>query len=151
MHLTVGMGNKSMHLLLLSLANIHSSIHMKAMSNAFALVAYIPSYSKVSKHFASYPSSSSCMGVSFCSLDCDGEPEEGRPIRQSYVRSQRWPPTSPYTSCFLDCGSSRTTHDLLCVFKEFTSLHSYCWALREWNSIPSSSPTTDSWCYSRSM
>jgi len=40
--LTIGSGNKEMHLVLLSLANIDAGIHMKATSHAFALAAYLP-------------------------------------------------------------------------------------------------------------
>ena len=40
--LTLGSGNKEMHLLLLSLTNIHADVHMKASSHAFALAAYLP-------------------------------------------------------------------------------------------------------------
>jgi hypothetical protein len=40
--LTIGTGNKEMHPLLISLANIHAGVHMKATSHAFALVAYLP-------------------------------------------------------------------------------------------------------------
>ena len=38
----MGSGNKEMHPLLLSLANIHANICMKATSHAFALTAYLP-------------------------------------------------------------------------------------------------------------
>ncbi|KAG1773359.1 hypothetical protein EV702DRAFT_1181125 [Suillus placidus] len=42
--LMIGTGNKEMHPLLISLANIHVGVHMhmKATSHAFALVAYLP-------------------------------------------------------------------------------------------------------------
>ncbi|KAG2069819.1 hypothetical protein BDR04DRAFT_1128692 [Suillus decipiens] len=40
--LMIGIGNKEMHPLLISLANIHVSVHMKATSHAFTLVAYLP-------------------------------------------------------------------------------------------------------------
>ncbi|KAG1840969.1 hypothetical protein C8R48DRAFT_781568 [Suillus tomentosus] len=40
--LTIGTGNKEMHPVLISLANIHAGVHMKATSHAFALVAYLP-------------------------------------------------------------------------------------------------------------
>lgn len=40
--LTVGTGNKEMHPVLLSLANIHAGVRMKATSHAFALAAYLP-------------------------------------------------------------------------------------------------------------
>ncbi|KAI6039085.1 hypothetical protein EDC04DRAFT_2568878 [Pisolithus marmoratus] len=40
--LTIGTGNKEMHPLLLSLANIHAGVRMKATSHAFALAAYLP-------------------------------------------------------------------------------------------------------------
>ncbi|KAH0825928.1 hypothetical protein J3R83DRAFT_7607 [Lanmaoa asiatica] len=40
--LTLGSGNKEMHPLLLSLANIHADVRMKASSHAFALAAYLP-------------------------------------------------------------------------------------------------------------
>ncbi|KAG1883457.1 hypothetical protein F4604DRAFT_1677774 [Suillus subluteus] len=40
--LTIGTGNKEMHPLLISLANIHAGVRMKATSHAFALVAYLP-------------------------------------------------------------------------------------------------------------
>jgi hypothetical protein len=38
----MGTANKEMHPLLISLANIHASVRMKATSHAFALVAYLP-------------------------------------------------------------------------------------------------------------
>lgn len=41
-HLTVGTGNKEMHPLLLSIANIHAGVRMKASSSAFVLTAYLP-------------------------------------------------------------------------------------------------------------
>ncbi|KIO01513.1 hypothetical protein M404DRAFT_16208 [Pisolithus tinctorius Marx 270] len=40
--LTIGTGNKEMHPLLLSIANIHASVCMKATSHSFALAAYLP-------------------------------------------------------------------------------------------------------------
>ncbi|KAI5988856.1 hypothetical protein F5J12DRAFT_691482, partial [Pisolithus orientalis] len=40
--LTIGMGNKEMHPLLLLLVNIHAGVHMKATSHAFALATYLP-------------------------------------------------------------------------------------------------------------
>ncbi|KAN0078155.1 hypothetical protein V8E55_010212 [Tylopilus felleus] len=40
--LTMGSGNKEMHPLLLSLANIRANVHMKATSHTFALAAYLP-------------------------------------------------------------------------------------------------------------
>jgi hypothetical protein len=40
--LTIGSGNKEMHPVLLSLANIEAGFHMKATSHAFALAAYLP-------------------------------------------------------------------------------------------------------------
>ena len=40
--LTIGTGNKEMHPLLLSLANIEAGVRMKATSHAFALAAYLP-------------------------------------------------------------------------------------------------------------
>ncbi|KAG1866444.1 hypothetical protein C8R48DRAFT_600483 [Suillus tomentosus] len=40
--LTIGTGNKEMHPLLISLANIHAGVRMKATSHAFALTAYLP-------------------------------------------------------------------------------------------------------------
>ncbi|KAI6008951.1 hypothetical protein EDC04DRAFT_2871434 [Pisolithus marmoratus] len=40
--LTIGTGNKEMHPLLLSLANIHAGVRMKATSHAFALATYLP-------------------------------------------------------------------------------------------------------------
>ncbi|KAG1832346.1 hypothetical protein F4604DRAFT_1606038 [Suillus subluteus] len=40
--LTIGTGNKEMHPVLISLANIHAGVRMKATSHAFALVAYLP-------------------------------------------------------------------------------------------------------------
>jgi hypothetical protein len=40
--LTIGSGNKEMHPVLLSLANIDTGVHMKATSHAFALAAYLP-------------------------------------------------------------------------------------------------------------
>lgn len=40
--LTIRMGNKEMHPLLLSIANIHAGMHMKATSHSFALAAYLP-------------------------------------------------------------------------------------------------------------
>lgn len=40
--LTMGSGNKEMHPLLLSLANIHANIRIKATSHAFALTTYLP-------------------------------------------------------------------------------------------------------------
>ncbi|KAI6002643.1 hypothetical protein F5J12DRAFT_722914 [Pisolithus orientalis] len=40
--LTTGTGNKEMHPLLLSLANIHAGVQMKATSHSFALAAYLP-------------------------------------------------------------------------------------------------------------
>ncbi|KIK19860.1 hypothetical protein PISMIDRAFT_106766, partial [Pisolithus microcarpus 441] len=43
MPLMIGTGNKEMHPLLLSLANIHTGVWMKATSHAFALAAYLPS------------------------------------------------------------------------------------------------------------
>lgn len=41
-HLTVGTGNKEMHPLLISIANIHARVRMKATLHAFALIAYLP-------------------------------------------------------------------------------------------------------------
>lgn len=38
----IGTGNKEMHPLLLSLANIHAGVCMKSTSNSFALAAYLP-------------------------------------------------------------------------------------------------------------
>src|ERR1700685_4560585 len=48
--LTIGTGIKEMHLVLLSLANISASVHMKATSHAFSLTAYllIPKFLNVS-------------------------------------------------------------------------------------------------------
>ena len=40
--LTIGLGNKEMHPLLLSIANIDAGVQMKATSHAFALAAYLP-------------------------------------------------------------------------------------------------------------
>ena len=40
--LTIGTGNKQLHPLLLSLANIPAEVRMKATANAFALLAYLP-------------------------------------------------------------------------------------------------------------
>jgi hypothetical protein len=40
--LTVGTGNREMHPVLLSLANIEAGVRMKATSHAFALAAYLP-------------------------------------------------------------------------------------------------------------
>ena len=40
--LTIGSGNKEMHPVLLSLANIDAGVRMKATSHAFALAAYLP-------------------------------------------------------------------------------------------------------------
>jgi hypothetical protein len=40
--LTIGSGNKEMHPLLLSIANIDAGVRMKATSHAFALAAYLP-------------------------------------------------------------------------------------------------------------
>ncbi|KAH7910711.1 hypothetical protein BJ138DRAFT_1087120 [Hygrophoropsis aurantiaca] len=40
--LTIGTGNKEMHPLLISIANIHASVRMKATSHSFALAAYLP-------------------------------------------------------------------------------------------------------------
>lgn len=40
--LTIGSGNKEMHPVLLSLANIDAGVRMKATSNSFALTAYLP-------------------------------------------------------------------------------------------------------------
>jgi hypothetical protein len=40
--LTIGTGNKEMHPLLLSVANIHAGVRMKATSHSFALAAYLP-------------------------------------------------------------------------------------------------------------
>lgn len=40
--LTVGTGNREMHPVLLSIANIHAGVRMKATSRAFALAGYIP-------------------------------------------------------------------------------------------------------------
>ncbi|KIJ59743.1 hypothetical protein HYDPIDRAFT_32958 [Hydnomerulius pinastri MD-312] len=40
--LTIGTGNKEMHPLLLSIANIHAGVRMKATSHSFALAAYLP-------------------------------------------------------------------------------------------------------------
>jgi hypothetical protein len=40
--LTIGTRNKEMHPLLISFANIHAGIHMKATSHTFTLVAYLP-------------------------------------------------------------------------------------------------------------
>ena len=40
--LTIGSGNKEMHLVLLSLANIDAGVCMKATSHAFTLAAYLP-------------------------------------------------------------------------------------------------------------
>ena len=40
--LTIGTGNKEMHSVLLLLANISASVHMKATSHAFSLMAYLP-------------------------------------------------------------------------------------------------------------
>ena len=42
MPLTLGSDNKEMHPLLLSLANIHANVHMKATFHAFALTTYLP-------------------------------------------------------------------------------------------------------------
>ncbi|KIK12808.1 hypothetical protein PISMIDRAFT_120205 [Pisolithus microcarpus 441] len=42
MPLTIGTGNKEMHPLLLSLANIHAGVRMKATSHSFALAVYLP-------------------------------------------------------------------------------------------------------------
>ena len=42
MPLTIRMGDKEMHPLLLSIANIHAGVHMKATSHSFALAAYLP-------------------------------------------------------------------------------------------------------------
>ena len=42
MPLTMGTGNKEMHPLLISIANIHAGTHMKATSHAYVLVAYLP-------------------------------------------------------------------------------------------------------------
>jgi hypothetical protein len=40
--LTIGSGNREMHPVLLSLANIEASVRMKATSHAFSLAAYLP-------------------------------------------------------------------------------------------------------------
>jgi|SRR5882762_1878551 len=40
--LTIGTGNKEMHPVLLSLANIEARVRMKATAHAFALAAYLP-------------------------------------------------------------------------------------------------------------
>ncbi|KAG2144683.1 uncharacterized protein EDB93DRAFT_1046430, partial [Suillus bovinus] len=40
--LTIVTGNKEMHLLLISLANIYAGVHMKATSHVFALIAHLP-------------------------------------------------------------------------------------------------------------
>jgi hypothetical protein len=40
--LTIGTGNKEMHPLLPSIANIHAGVRMKATSHLFALAAYLP-------------------------------------------------------------------------------------------------------------
>ncbi|KIK18553.1 hypothetical protein PISMIDRAFT_109244, partial [Pisolithus microcarpus 441] len=40
--LTISTGNKEMHPLLLSLANIHTGVRMKATSHSFTLAAYLP-------------------------------------------------------------------------------------------------------------
>ncbi|KAL4065534.1 hypothetical protein V8B97DRAFT_2025692 [Scleroderma yunnanense] len=40
--LTIGTGNKEMHPLLLSVANIHAGVRTKATSHSFALTAYLP-------------------------------------------------------------------------------------------------------------
>jgi hypothetical protein len=40
--LTIGTGNKEMHPVLLSLANIEAGVRMKATAHAFALAAYLP-------------------------------------------------------------------------------------------------------------
>src|SRR6202011_3081436 len=40
--LTIGSGNKEMHLVLLSLANIDAGVRMKATSHAFSLTTYLP-------------------------------------------------------------------------------------------------------------
>ena len=40
--LTIGSGNKEMHPVLLSLANIDAGVRMKATSHSFALAAYLP-------------------------------------------------------------------------------------------------------------
>ena len=40
--LTIGTGNREMHPVLLSLANITSGVQMKATSHAFALAGYLP-------------------------------------------------------------------------------------------------------------
>ncbi|KAF7985012.1 hypothetical protein HWV62_10006 [Athelia sp. TMB] len=40
--LTLGTGNKEMHPLLLSIANIHPAVRMKASSHSFVLAAYLP-------------------------------------------------------------------------------------------------------------
>src|ERR1700683_3525047 len=40
--LTIGFGNKEMHPVLLSLANINAGVRMKATSHAFTLAAYLP-------------------------------------------------------------------------------------------------------------
>ena len=39
---TVGTGNKEMHPVLLSLANINAGVHMKATTHDFTLAAYLP-------------------------------------------------------------------------------------------------------------
>jgi len=50
--LTIGTGNKEMHLVLLSLANISAGVHMKATSHTFSLAVYspIPKFLNVSAH-----------------------------------------------------------------------------------------------------
>ena len=40
--LTIGTGNREMHPVLLSLANIEPGVHMKATSHSFVLAAYLP-------------------------------------------------------------------------------------------------------------
>ena len=40
--LTIGTGNKEMHPVLLSLANIDAGVRMKATAHAFALAVYLP-------------------------------------------------------------------------------------------------------------
>jgi len=50
--LTIGTGNREMHPVLLSLANIDAGVRMKATSRAFALIAYLPivKFSDVTDH-----------------------------------------------------------------------------------------------------
>lgn len=50
--LTIGTGNREMHPVLLSIANIDAGVRMKATSRAFALIAYLPivKFSDVTDH-----------------------------------------------------------------------------------------------------